>query len=101
MTSIDALTRRTARLHVAVLEHQPPINFLQTAEWEITRATIMEVLASYPDARRAIEEAFITIAQKHLTDVEDIHYELAQALDPFLDARRAVAAALVEKDRMV
>lgn len=87
---LQTLTRRVTQMQAAALKKHPA-NFLLTAEWQAIHATMIQVIAAYPDARLALGCA---LAQEKRTDWLSLRAAIVQALTPFSEARIAVAAAL-------
>lgn len=92
MAGIDSLARQVQALQAKV--SKPAANFLDNPEWPQILAVCRSVLPAYPAAYQATEQAIhAMVAPMGWIQVREM---LMRALVPYVDARIALAAALME-----
>lgn len=76
---------------------EPVENYLQSEEWLAILAVMRSVLPAYPDALQSAEKAVACLCTP--MERQQVHHALYQALYDFIDARVALAAALVSREK--
>lgn len=93
MTSLDGLARQLALIRKSVAPAEPE-NYLDSPEYPQLLAVMRRVLPAYPEAQRATERAIVSMVAP-MSEAQ-VHEVLYGAIEPYMDARVAVAAALME-----
>lgn len=92
MTSIATLTKRVNALYTLVPQEE---NVFTHPEWPIVRLTIMQTLEDYPEQRDMVQSAIAPLEKQAFCDPIVMREAIFHALEPFNDARLAVAMALL------
>jgi hypothetical protein len=92
MSTRAALQRRVDRLRNTLPKQDKP--FTSTPEWALIRSVIVQTITAYPEAERAVMPILAHIESIQGAQWQAIRGMLTQALNPFLDAKLAVAQAL-------
>lgn len=93
MATIEGLSRQLNLIKLKVNPPKPPVqNYLDSDEWPRILAVMRRVLPAYPDAQADVEQAIARmVPPMGWKQVENMLYK---AIEPYMDARIAVAAAL-------
>jgi hypothetical protein len=91
MTNINTLVRRVDRLGQAIPKQE---NVFTHPEWPIIRLTMMQTLEAYPEQRDRVQLAIAPLEKQAFCDPIVMRETIFHALEPFNDARLAVAQAL-------
>lgn len=94
MTNITTLTRRVNALQAKVPQKE---NVFTHPEWPTVRSTIMQTLEAYPEQLALVQSAIAPLEKQAFCDPIVMREAIYHALEPFNDARLAVAMALFEK----
>lgn len=93
--NINSATRRLNRLEEQL--RPVPKEYATPKEIHELLAVLLSIVAPFPDAAHALTEAFAGLDQRRPPiDWKDAHDVVVAALWPYMDARVAVAAAIVE-----
>lgn len=95
MTNFNALIKRADRLLMALVgDHQD--NALDDLQWPILRELLLKEALPFPEAYLAIAEMVVQLERSGRVSWDTAERAIYTALEPFMPARIAIAAALVQ-----
>src|SRR5258708_7001593 len=94
MTTMEALIHRVNRMLATC--PQPGIDTRNTDEWQAIRSIITQTVVPWPEVAIAVDTVLAQIESLEHASNHEMQRLIVQALNPFLDARIAIADALEE-----
>ena len=96
--TIENLHQRIDKMLVAIESRQQQ-NYVHSPEWHDIRSKMLVAIQPYQEAGIALKAAITQLESARDVTIHAAHVAIARALHPFIDARIAVAAALIGKSR--
>jgi|SRR5579885_292326 hypothetical protein len=96
MPNLSPLERRINLALAAIEQRQDKDNILKSPDWPLMRSTILLSAAPFPDASLAVTIAIAQLGQMQRCTEKTMQDAIYKALEPFIEARVAVAGALVQ-----
>ena len=94
---VNTLWRRFDAIYEKIGDIQE--NYLNSEDWQQLRAILLQESRPFPIAEQALNAAIIQLERDRVTPRSQGYTQQAvcNALNPYLDARIAIAAALMER----